>query len=175
MTLEKVPNEKSNSQRKWFYIIPIVIVLAVLVYPTPHNRVKQESYTEYETVTKTDLQETLGCSGTLKDGYRWEWPLTDLPTNLKIVVKISSTVEVRVTIESASGIGYNQESKIQDYTFYTKGPSLKVTVLNPTWFGLGDSAVVSGDIEIYHEYQAQVPVTKYRSVPYTEWLPWWMP
>jgi hypothetical protein len=46
--------------------------------------------------------------------------------------------------------GYNQESKIQDYTFYTKGPSLKVTVLNPTWFGLGDSAVVSGDIKIYH-------------------------
>lgn len=158
------------------YLIPIIVVaiLLILLIPTPHSRTKQESYTEFETVTKTDLIKTLPCSGTLKDGDRWEWGLTDLPTTLKVIVKLSSTEEVNVVIESVSGVDLSKSGKSHDYSFYSKGPSLKATVTNPTLLGLGPSAVISGNIEIYHEYQAQVPVTKYRTVPYTEWLPWWM-
>ena len=109
----------------------------------------------------------LNCSGRLDDGYYWHWDLTDLPSYVRIVVNIGNTEEVRVYIKSVEGEVCNKEGKVHDYTLYAKGPSVSVEVINPTIFGLGPSAVVSGKIEVYHDYQAQVE--------YTEWVPWWMP
>jgi len=119
------------------------------------------------TEQRSDLERSLDCSGTLQDGYYWHWDLTDLPSNVRIVVNVGSTEEVSVYLKSVEGVVSNQQKKVYDYTLYAKGPSLYVKVENPTIFGLGPSAVVSGDIKVYYDYEAQVP--------YTEWVPWWMP
>jgi hypothetical protein len=167
--------EKPKRSSKRYIVIILIAIFVVLAFPTPHSRLKQESYVEYETVTKTDLEETLPCSGTLQDCRYWEWGLTDLPTTLKIVVSLTSTEAVEVKVRSVSRTESDRTSNTHYYTFYANGPSLYVTVTNPGLLCLGNSAVVSGDIKVYYEYQTQVPVTKYRTVPVTDWLPWWMP
>jgi hypothetical protein len=146
----------------WIYVaitLIILLIVVVAVFPTPHTRIRTEQ--------RSTLEDWLNCSGTLKDGYYWHWDLTDLPSNVRIVVNIGSTEEVSVYIKSVEGVVSNQQKKVHDYTLYAKGPSLYVKVENPTIFGLGPSAVVSGEIKVYHDYEAQVR--------YTEWVPWWMP
>ena len=94
--------------------------------------------------------------------------LTDLSwLRIRIVVNIESTEDVIVYIKSVEGIICNERGKVHHYTLYASGPSLYVKVENLTIFGLGPSAVISGDIKIYHDYETQVT--------YVEWLPWWMP
>lgn len=166
---------KKKEILKRIYVILIVIVAIVLMaFPTPHSRTRQESYIEYETVTKTDLEVTYGCSGTLKDGYYWDWSRSDLPSGLKIVVDVSSTETLEIRIKSVSD-NVIKTLKEHYYTVITEGPSLYINIQNPTLLYLGTTAVISGDIKVYHEYEAQVPVTKYQTVPYEQWLPWWMP
>ena len=158
------------------YVILIVIITIVLMaFPTPHSRTRQESYTEYETVTKTDLVKTLDCSRTLQDGYTRQVGWTDMQDETKIVVDIESTEGVTVELTDASATFYDSNKKVHSVTFTRFSASYDVSVENPSIFGLGDSAVMTGSIKAYHVYEAQVPVTKYRTVPYEEWLPWWMP
>lgn len=71
----------------------------------------------------------------------------------------------RARIKSVEGTVSNEQKKVHDYTVYANGPSLYVEVKNPTLLGLGPSAVVSGDIKLYHDYETS----------YIEWLPWWTP
>jgi len=159
-------------------IVPIIVVIvAALLFPTPHYRIRQEPYVEYETVTKSDLVGLLDCSGTLKDGWLWHWDETNLPADLRILVEISSTEEVQVYMKSVAGEVTRRSGKEHGYTVYASGPSLYVEVKNPSFLGLGlgTSAVISGEISIYHDYTEQVPITKYHTITYTEWLPWWIP
>jgi hypothetical protein len=53
--------------------------------------------------------------------------------------------------------------------------SYVVKVRNPTTFGSGPSASMTGSIEAYHVYETQENVIRYRTVHYDEWLPWWTP
>ena len=166
--------QKKSSLR---IIIPIILIIIVIAFPTPHERMKQESYIVYETVTKTDLYETLVCSNTLQDGYYMHWDLTDLPDlpdNLKIIISVSSTEEIEIYIKSVQDVEYLVDQNKHDRTLFCNGPSLYVEVRNPSLFGLGKSAIISGDIKIFHQYEVEEPITKYRMVPITEWLPWWM-
>jgi len=151
---------KQQPRRKlWPLLFVLLLIIVVAVFPTPHTRIRMEH--------KSVLLRRLDCSGTLKDGYYWYWDLTDLPPYVRIVVDVGSTEEVRVYIKSVEGVVCDREGKVHDYTLYAKGPSLHVEVINPTTFGLGSSAVVSGGIEVYHDYEARTE--------YTEWTLWWMP
>lgn len=161
---------------KRIYAIPIaIVVIIVLVFPTVHPRTRQEPYTVYETVTATDLEATYRCSDILEDRDYWEWSELDLPINLRIEVNVASTEDIYIIIKTATGTISNMTLKKHDYNILAEGPSLYLKVWNPALLGLGPSAVVSGDIKVYHEYMKEVPVTKNRTVPYEQWLPWWMP
>ncbi len=160
------------------HVILLVIVAAIFIaftFPTPHARTRQESYTEYETVTKTDQVYSLLCSRTLKDGYSLSMGWTDMQDETKIVVDIQSTEEVRVKLKDITSTFYDSTRKIHDVTFLRSKVSYDISVENPSLFGTGPSAVMTGSIKAYHIYEAQELITKYRTVPYTKWLPWWMP
>ncbi|MCP8321266.1 MAG: hypothetical protein H3Z52_10070 [archaeon] len=134
------------------------------------------------------MERTLNTDGVLDDGYSWEWNLYDLPDDtLYIIVDISSTENVDVEIKDKTGMIYDYTSKDHYYYAYGVGRVLDVKVENP-WFFWGPSAVVDGEIRIYHEYYETVPVTKYRTETYQSWeivdyetstwtemKPWWMP
>lgn len=165
-------DDMSSSYKKW---IPIILVLAIVVYPTPHERVKTTSYIEYETFIQTDTYTRLRCSTTLDDGYRINWDLSDTPDELVFDVNVSSTEEITILIESVDDVEYRQNAKIHKTSFVCNGPSIYVEVYNPTLLGTGPSAVVSGEIVITYRHEVSRPVTKYQSVPVTQWLPWWMP
>jgi len=70
---------------------------------------------------------------------------------------------------------YDFTKKTHSVTYTRTSASYDVSVTNPTLFGTGSSALMTGNIKAYHVYQAQVAVTKYRTVNYQEWLFWWMP
>ncbi len=160
--------------KRSYVILLVIVAIVVTAFPTPHSRTRQESYIEYETVIKTDLEVNYGSFGTLKDGHYLDWGRSDLPSDLKIVVDVSSTETLEIRIKSVSD-NVIKTLKEHHYTVITEGPSLYFNIQNPTLLYLGTTAVISGDINIYHEYEAQVPVTKYQTVPYEQWLPWWMP
>lgn len=136
-----------------------VLVIVLTIIPTPRVRVRNEA--------RNDLEQWLPCWGTLTDGQSWQWNPTTLPSNLRIVVNISSTEYVKVLITNPEGNVYNKLWNMHDCTINASGPYLHVNIENPTLSGSGASVVVTGDIRIYHDYE--VPVS------YTEWLPWWMP
>jgi hypothetical protein len=81
----------------------------------------------------------------------------------KIVVDIESTESVNVELKDASGTFYDSTKKIHSVSFSRFSASYDVSVTNPSLFGLGASAVMTGSINAYHVYVVQ------------EWLPWWMP
>ena len=166
-------DDMSSSSKKW---ILIVIVLAIVLgFPTPREGVKTISYTDYETFIQTDAYTRLRCSRTLEDGHKINWDLHDTPDELVFDVDVSSTEEIVILIESVDEIEYRRDAKIHKTSFECNGPSIYVEIYNPTLLGTGPSAVISGDIVITYEHEVSRPVTKYRSVPITQWLPWWMP
>jgi peptide/nickel transport system permease protein len=140
-------------------LMTIILVVTLIIFPTPHNRIRNES--------RSDLEKWLGCYGTLNDNNYWRWNLTNLDANLRIVVNISSIEEVYVYIKSVEGEVSNNLGEVHDYTVNASGPSLYVNIDNPVILGSGSPAIISGDITIYHDYETQVS--------YTEWLQWWMP
>ena len=152
--------EKKKRDLRIPAIVSFVVFLLILAFlPTPHARIKNES--------KSDLESFLDCSNTIKDNWLIHWDLTDLSDNLKIVVDVGSTEEVKIYVKSVEGTVSNEQGKIHDYTVYGIGPSLYVEIKNPgPIIGSGPSAVVSGEIRVYHDYEEQVS--------YIEWLPWWM-
>ena len=120
-----------------------------------------------KTEFNSDLLMTLYSSTSLQEGYYRYWELTDLASELKLEVSIDSTEEVIVYIKSTQGVVCNEQQKVHHYSVNCNGPSLYVEVKNPSVLGLGSSAVISGNIEVFHDYEEQVT--------YNEWLPWWMP
>ncbi len=176
------------------YIILTCIVAVVLVtFPIPHSRTRQESYIEYETVTTTDLVSYLDCSNTLQDDDTLHEDWTDMPNEAKIVVDIESSEYVNVKLTDGHGVFYDAFKKVHNATFirsnqfpYFMGShppyepegtdaTFDLSVTNLLHFGQGDSAVMTGSIKAYHVHETQEEVTKYRTVPYEQWLPWWMP
>lgn len=154
-------SKKGGRLKLWI----ILLVTAILIcLPTSHVR------TRLETVGKSDLLHHLDCSLTLEGGRYIPWHLTDLPDKVRVVVKISSTDDVNVYIKTKSGVVCDKTMKVHDYTLYADGPSMEVKVTNPPGIFLNPPAVMSGGIEIYHDYQVQVEV-----VYKVEWMPWWMP
>jgi hypothetical protein len=163
-----------------------------VTFPTPHARTKQESYIEYEAVTKTDLVKTLDCSRTLQDDDTLHGDWIEMPNEAKIVVGIESSEDVKVKLTDGHGVFYDAIKKVHSATFirsnqfkYLSGlyppyepegtdAIFDVSVTNLLHFGKGDS-VMSGSIKAYRVYEEQVPVTKYRTVTYEQWLPWWTP
>lgn len=162
---------KKSSRKK--YAIVIVIIAVLTLFPTPHSRTRQEPYTTYETVTKTDWLTTYPCNDFLEHGQSWIWELPDLPKdNLKIIVNMYTHLVVEVMIKSTSGIISQKRFSWMDELYcknwWTVSTSWSHNPHNEA------SSFVEGDIKVYHEYETQIPVTKYRTVQYTEWLPWWM-
>ena len=168
--------------------------MVLVTFPIPHSRTRQESYIEYEAVTKTDLVETLDCSNTLQDDDTLHEDWTEMPNEAKIVVDIESSEYVNVKLtDGHRGVFYTKNKKVHNATFirsnqfqYLSGyyppydpegtdANFDISITNFQGYGQGDSAVMSGNIEAYRVYEEQFPVTKYRTVPYVQWLPWWMP
>lgn len=155
---QRSPYKRLQMRRPLAFIL--ILIAIAIVFPTPHTLMRTEA--------RRDLVKHLDCSGTLKDGYSWHWGLTELPSYVTIIINIRSTEEVRVYIKSVEGIVYDKEGKVHDCLInYVRGPSLYVEIINPTMFGSGPSAVMSGGIEVCYDHVVQVP--------YTAWLPWWMP
>jgi hypothetical protein len=165
-----------------------------MTFPIPHARTKQESYIEYETVTTTDLVSNLDCSNTLQDDYTLHEDWTDMPNEAKIVVDIESSEYVNVKLtDGHGGVFYTKNKKVHSATFirskkfskygmasYTYDPegtdaNFDISITNFQGYGQGDSADMSGSIKVYRVYETQEEVTKYRTIPYAQWLPWWMP
>lgn len=136
------------------HIIILIIIIAVVVvvaFPTPHIRLKQ------------DLVKTLDCSTTLADGQSLGQGWVDMLDKTKIVIDIQSSESVDVTINGGTITLYSQSGKIHAYTNTYSFASYTVSVINPTWFGTGPAAVMTGSIKAYHVYNETV------------WWPWWMP
>ena len=164
-----------------------------MTFPIPHARTKQESYIEYETVTTTDLVETLDCSKTLQDDYTIHGDWTEMPNEAKIVVDIESNEYVNVKLTDRHGVFYTKNKKVHNATFIRSNQfpnfmgshppydpegtdaNFDISITNFQGYGQGDSAVMTGSIKAYHVHETQEEVTKYRTVPYEQWLPWWMP
>jgi hypothetical protein len=164
-----------------------------MTFPIPHSRTRQESYIEYETVTTTDLVSNLDCSSILQDDYTLRGGWTDMPNEAKIVVYIESSEDVKVKLSDGHGVFYDAIKKVHNAMFirsniiqYLSGyyppydpegtdATIDVSVTNLLHFGQGDSAVMTGSIKAYHVHETQKEITKYRTVPYEQWLPWWIP
>jgi peptide/nickel transport system permease protein len=135
-----------------------ILVIALIVAPTPHVRAKiqPQSHTE----------KWIGCWGTLIDGKSYDWDLTNLSSAIRIVVNVSSTQDVRTTATTSDGEIFNNIGMLHNYTMNATGPYLHISIENPS-SPSGLPATIAGDIEVYHDYEVQVE--------YTEWLEWWKP
>ncbi len=179
--------------KRSYIILTCIVAIVLVTFPIPHARTRQESYIEYETVTTTDLVSNLDCSSTLQDDSTLHGDWTEMPNEAKIVVDIESSEDVKVKLTDGHGVFYDAIKKVHNATFirsnqfkYGMGSqppyepegtdaTFDESVTNLLHFGQGDSAVMSGSIKAYRVYEEQVPVTKYRTVPYEQWLPWWTP
>jgi len=139
-------------------IVAVVVIGVVALFPTEHIR------------NIEDLVETLDCSKTLSDGASLSDGWTDMKDQTKIIVQIKSNEEVKVTLEAVPSstiydpvVIYAETKKLHSITFTRSDVSYEITVWNPTWFGTGPSAVMTGDIKAYHLYDVH------------QLLPWWMP
>ncbi len=130
-------------------VVTVAIVLAI--FPTPRL------------YTRQDLVKTLDCSQTIQDGYYISVGWTNMQDETKIIVDIQSTENVNVELRDVSGTFYDSTKKVHSVSFIRFTASYDVSVTNPSLFGLGASAVMTGSITAYHIYVVQ------------EWLPWWMP
>ena len=177
------------------YIAIIVIVAIVLMtFPILHARTRQESYIEYEAVTLTDFVKTLDCLHTLQDDDTLHEDWTDMPNEAKIVIDIESSEYVNVKLtDGHGGVFYTKNKKVHNATFIRSNQfpnfmgsqppydpegtdaNFDISITNFQGYGQGDSADMTGSIKAYRVYEIQEEVTKYRTVPYEQWLPWWMP
>jgi hypothetical protein len=107
---------------------------------------------------------TLDCSNIPR-----ETMLSPLEDSTRFVLNVTcSQWDVRVRITGAhSPIIYDRSDMIHrgnvtgtDSRFYVE---------------VSSNFPVSGTIKVYRIYQVSTPVTKYRTVQYSEMLPWWMP
>jgi len=162
-----------------------------VTFPIPHARTRQESYIEYEAVTKTDFVKTLDCLRTLQDDDTLHGDWTDMPNEAKIVVDIESSEYVNVKLTDRHGVFYSKNKKVHNATFIRSNKSkygmpyiydpegtdanFDISITNFQGYGQGDSADMMGSIKAYHVHETQKEITKYRTVPYEQWLPWWMP
>ena len=137
--------------KKSYIAIIVTVAIVLVVFPTPRSHIRQ------------DLVKTLDCSRTLQDGYTLPIGWTNMQDETKIVVDIESTESVNVQLKDVSGTFYDSTKKVHSVTFTRFAASYDVSVTNPSLFGLGDSAVMTGSINAYHVYET------------TDWLPWWMP
>jgi ABC-type dipeptide/oligopeptide/nickel transport system permease subunit len=135
-----------------------ILVVALIVVPTPHVRTK--------TQPQSHMEKWIGCWGTLTDGRSYEWNLTNLSSAVRIVVNVSSTEDLRITATTSNGEIFNSIGMLHNYTVNATGPYLHITIENPS-SPSGLPATMAGDISVYHDYEVQVE--------YTEWLEWWKP
>ncbi len=181
--------------KRSYIILTCIVAIVLVTFPIPHARTRQESYIEYETVTKTDFVKTLDCSNTLQDDDTLHGDWTEMPNEAKIVVDIESSEYVNVKLtDGHGGVFYTKNKKVHNATFIRSKKFSKygmdshppydpegtdatfdISITNFQGYGQGDSAVMNGSIKAYHVHETQEGVTKYRTVPYEQWLPWWMP
>ena len=146
------------------HMILIVAIVAVIlaVFPTPRSR--QE--------TIETLVYTVDCSQILKDGYQITRTWTSYLD--KIVINVQSNEEINIKIKITTySIGdpgdlillYDSTLKNHDSIILRNWDYFEVTVTNPSLFGFGAQASMSGSIK---GYQTGTTTT-------TSWLPWWMP
>ncbi|MGD8544241.1 MAG: hypothetical protein PVG48_03905 [Candidatus Bathyarchaeota archaeon] len=146
------------SRNKIIAIVVIIVVLGVAVFPTTNVR------------NNEDLVKTLDCSRTLSDDESLSDGWTDMEDQTKIVVQIQSDEDVRITLKGVPNatvydpvVIYDETKEFHTVTIIRSNVTYEITVRNPTWFGTGPSAVMTGDIKAYHLYNVH------------QLLPWWMP
>jgi len=183
--------------KRSYIILTCIVAIVLVTFPIPHSRTKQEPYIEYEAVTKTDFVKTLDCSSTLQDDYTIHGDWTEMPNEAEIVVDIESSEDVKVKLRAGQnagyGVFYDAIKKVHSATFIRSNQfkdgmgyrppydpegtdaNFDISITNLLHFGQGDSAVMTGSIKAYRVHETQEEVTKYRTVPYEQWLPWWMP
>lgn len=138
-------------KRSYLIGLLIILVVAVTFFPTPHLHTKQ------------DLVKTLDCSTTLEDGDSISQNWVDMQDQTKIIIDVQSTESVDVALTNGTTIIYSQSGTVHAYTDTHSETAFTVSVTNPTIFGTGPAANMTGSIEGYHLCEVQ------------EWLPWWMP
>ena len=151
--------ELTLNRNKIITIVVVIVVLGVVVaFPTAHIRNNEV------------LVETLDCSRTLSDGEYFAAGWTDMEDQTKIIIQIQSGEDIQVTLKGVPDVTiydpvviYDESKKLHSITFTRSDVTYEITVRNPTWFGTGPSAVITGSIKAYHLYDSQ------------ELLPWWMP
>jgi len=182
---------------KRIHVFLVVVVAVVLVgFPTYRSGTREEPYTEYETVTKKDIIKSFDCNQTLT-GYQilqMNWTITgpNLSSETRGSIQSTENITVRIVLVECvkpftSSQNYSlcfNETIMNDTTnfipygtweyFYVSADEMVtrlITIENPNPV----QVIMNGTLGGYHTYEAQVPVTKYRTVKYEQWLPWWMP
>ena len=97
--------------KRSYVILTCIVAIVLVTFPIPHSRTRQESYIEYEAVTKTDLVKTLDCLRTLQDDYTLHDDWTEMPNEAKIVVDIESSEDVKVKL--TDGVQFTGEDTIK--------------------------------------------------------------
>jgi hypothetical protein len=171
-------NLKSSSVKsKRIAVVIVVVILAVFLgFPTVHSRTRQESYLATAMVNREEYLRTLDCSTTLPDGQSLEFDVSPLNDSTRFVFGVTSTQEIRIMVTGRTTPILYEATRSQHFGNQTgEDWKFSVEVWNPSLTYTGPSAEVSGNIKVYRIYQAETTVWKSRTVPYTQWLPWWMP
>lgn len=151
----------------------LLLILVVIFFPVTKEGIKTERYTVDTTIHKSDLKETLRCSFELGNGKTEEWSLTDLGADIRIIIKVASTAEIILKVESDRGTEIEEKGKIFDYNETMSGPLLAISLSNQFRFP-GEKAELSGTMKIYHEYEKVVQEWRSREVEGTISKAWWL-
>lgn len=162
-----------------------MFLATVLVgFPTSRQSTRQEAYTDYETVPKTDIIKTVDCNRTLTEDQilQVNWNFSG-PQNTRTLGVIRSTANITIKLATAIGNNFRDNETYYNYTsnfhnitfFYGSSADEKVNYLLTFKNQNSSSVIMNGSVVGYRSYNTQVPVTKYRMVNYQQWLPWWMP
>ena len=162
------------------YLILTVVFTAILIgFPTSRSGTRVESYVENETVTKSDIIKTFDCNRTLIAHESLQMNMTMLgPIHSETRGYIQSTenISIEILLLPDKETFYNWTSNFHNITYYFSTSSVETAKLVITIENINSLQVTTnGVLKGYSIYNAQVPVTKYRTVEYVQWLPWWMP
>ena len=186
-------------------ILLVVFAVVLVGFPTYHSGTREEPYTEYETVSKSAIIKTFDINQTLAgyQSLQMNWTITGPDESSETRGSIQSTANISVRIVLVECVKLSRASQTYGYSYgdinynyssnFMPNGTWEIQGPNGTWEYFYSSedemvtrliiienpnpvqVIINGTLGGYHTYQDQFPVTKYRTVKYEQWLPWWMP
>ncbi len=156
-------------------LLPIIImvILTIIVFPTPRQGIIEETRWVQENVTSTYLVKELSCDIKISNGGDKTWNLNDLGKNLTIAIDITSEEIVDIQVEGVQGKCYSNKGKIILDQIAVDGPSLVISIHNPLDITL-QRATLNGEISIYETVTELKDIKIIEKVNGTILRPWWM-